>query len=179
MSVTLPMLIAGTAAAPLDGGLDDAAFDLLARTAGPRLLRTASLLVGEATASDLVQVALAAVWLKRSRIPDATAAEAFARRVMARQASSWWRRRWTRERPTEVLPDSGAQPPDVAQVLAVQAALATVSRRERAVLVLRYLDDLSEERTAETLGCSVAAVKQATRRGLDRLRAQDWEGFDA
>jgi RNA polymerase sigma factor (sigma-70 family) len=89
---------------------------------------------------------------------------------------SWWRRRESRHIPHEPSRIEGADPladraDDVALTLAVREALARLAPRQRAVLVLRYFEDLSEARTAEILGISVGTVKSHARDGLARLRA--------
>src|SRR4029450_6134581 len=70
------------------------------------LLRTAYLLVGDwAHAEDVLQTALTKTYLARRRIGDLEAVEAYARRVLVTTATSWWRRRWHGERPTEIMPE--------------------------------------------------------------------------
>jgi RNA polymerase sigma factor (sigma-70 family) len=89
---------------------------------------------------------------------------------------SWWRRRWTKEDPTEVLPepDTTRQGTDAAEDAArrrdVADALALLPRGQRAVVVLRYFHDLTEAQTAEVLGCSVGTVKSQASRALATLR---------
>lgn len=155
----------------------EVAFDAFARVSGDRLLRSAYLLTGNhATAQDLVQSALTTTWTHWSRLREPAAAEAYARRCMARTAASWWRRKWRGEVPTEQLPEVGAVAGDVATSVAVLAALADLDVRSRAVLVLRFFDDLSEADTAAALGVSVGTVKSRTSRALAKLRGLDvWE----
>ena len=157
-------------------------FDDLVRRSGDRLLRTAYLLTGSwPTAQDLVQTALVQTWTHWSAIREPGAAEAYVRTCMVRTSASWWRRRWTGEVPTEVLPDRalGDQATeDVATSQVVLAALGTLDARHRAVLVLRFFADLSEADTAAALGVSVGTVKSRTSRALARLRGLDgaWAG---
>ena len=94
------------------------------------------------------------------------------RRTMVNAHIDWWRRKPWREQPTEVLPDV-VVPAGTAGVDARQGlleALATLSRRQRAVVVLRYFEDLSEADIAATLGCSTGTVKSAASRAMAALR---------
>jgi RNA polymerase sigma-70 factor (sigma-E family) len=135
----------------------------------PALLRTARLITGDADlAHDLVQAALAQAWPRWSRVDNP---EAYVRTTMVRTYLTWRRRRWHGEMPTQQLPepaDDGWSAVDTRTV--VRAALASLAPRQRAVLVLRYLDDLTEVQTAEALGCSVGTVKSQTSKALARLR---------
>jgi RNA polymerase sigma-70 factor (sigma-E family) len=143
-------------------------------TRGRPLLRSAWLLTGDrATAEDLVQTALATTWLRWSRIRRRDAPELYVRRVMVTTYLSWRRRRWHGELPARELPEAAA-PPDLMAAAdlreAVRVELARLPRRQRAVLVLRYFDDLTEVQTADLLGCSVGTVKSQASRALARLR---------
>jgi len=127
------------------------------RERSPELLRSAWLLTGDwHLAHDLVQTALEKSWPRWGRRVEHP--DAYVRRVMLTTYLSWRRRRWTAEVPTEELPEgsSGADDGDVR--LALLGVLASLSPRQRAVIVLRYFDDLSEDATAEVLGCSVGTV---------------------
>ena len=141
----------------------------------PALLRTAYLLVGGdwALAEDLLQAALVKTYLAWGRIEDRGAVERYVRRTMATTATSWWRRRWTGERATAVLPEVASA--DRTGLVDEQDALWRLVRelppRQRAVLVLRFYEDLSEADTARTLGLSVGTVKSHTSRALATLRA--------
>ena len=158
----------------------EAAFRDLVRERGDALARTAYLLTGDwARAEDLVQSALATTWTHWRTLRAQEAAEAYARRCMARLATSWWRRRWRGEVPTADLPDdAGASPYDDVDVAdSVSRALATLPARQRAIVVLRYFDDLTEAATAEALGCAVGTVKSGHAAALERLRGLDcWDG---
>ncbi|WP_117214224.1 SigE family RNA polymerase sigma factor [Allorhizocola rhizosphaerae] len=134
------------------------------------LLRTAFLLTGSThAAEDLVQTALLRAYRRRESINDPMA---YMRRAMVNQRNTLWRRLTSRELLHGVLPDRAA--PDstavVAQRAELLAALGRLPQKMRAVLVLRYWEDLSEKETAAILGCSVGSVKAQASRGLERLR---------
>jgi RNA polymerase sigma-70 factor (sigma-E family) len=139
------------------------------------LLRTAYLLTGDrGDAEDLVQSALVRVHRNWHRIERRDAPAVYVRRVLVNLNASIWRRRSRlREQPTDVLPErAGGDTADVhAQRDELRRACLRLPPRQRAVLVLRYFEDLSEADSAATLGISVGAVKSQTSRGLDKLRA--------
>jgi RNA polymerase sigma-70 factor (sigma-E family) len=133
------------------------------------LLKTAYLLTQDShLAEDLLQTALAKTWRAWSRID--TNAEAYVRRVLVNTYASWWRRHWNGEAPTDVLPDVAQGPDDVASKGDLGTALRRLPKRQRAVIVLRYFDDLTEVETARLLGCSVGTVKSQTSKALAKLR---------
>jgi RNA polymerase sigma-70 factor (ECF subfamily) len=137
------------------------------------LLRTAYLLAGDwATAEDLLQTALTKTYLAWKRLGTIEAVEPYTRRVLVNTATSWWRRRWHGERPTEKLPDVPG--PDQHQEAIERDALwqhvRSLPARQRAVLVLRFYEDLSEAQTAELLDISAGTVKSQTARALATLR---------
>lgn len=136
------------------------------------LLRTAYLLTGNPhDAEDLVQAALIKVVPKWARIRDRP--EGYVRAVLARESANRWRARRWREVSTDTVPDvvhrDGA---DSTDQIALLEDLRRLSPRQRAVLVLRYFDDLTEAETAAALGISVGTVKSHTHDGLARLRSQ-------
>lgn len=132
-----------------------------------RLLRTAFLLTGDrARAEDLLQTALARTWFAWNRL-DAPP-ETYVRRILVTTYTTWWRRRRRPERPAPGRPRGPGG--DLAGTQDLWAALDRLPRRERAVVVLRYFDDLSEADTAELLGCSPGTVKIRTAKALARLR---------
>ncbi len=164
---------AGSVSADLviDVGPGPVSFDgfVLGRT--DRLLRTAYLLTRDhALAEDLLQTALTKAWSAWHRIE--TDPEAYVRKILVNTYATWWRRKWTGERPTEVLPEvSGGTEIDThADRQDVWAALGRLPRRQRAAVVLRYYEGLSEVETAEVLGCTVGTVKSSTSRALAKLR---------
>jgi RNA polymerase sigma-70 factor (sigma-E family) len=137
------------------------------------LLRTAYLLAGDwATAEDLLQTALTKTYLAWKRLGTIEAVEPYTRRVLVNTATSWWRRRWHGEKPTETLPELPG--PDRHEEAVERDALwqrvRELPARQRAVLVLRFYEDLSEAQTAELLDISTGTVKSQTARALATLR---------
>jgi RNA polymerase sigma-70 factor (sigma-E family) len=131
------------------------------------LLRTAYLLCGSRDrAEDVLQNALAAALPKWRRMdhPDA-----YLRRVMVNQLANGWRRP-IREIVTAVLPERASRDAAIEERDELWAALRKLPVRTRAVLVLRYWEDRSEQETAEILGVSAGTVKSTASRGLARLR---------
>jgi RNA polymerase sigma-70 factor (sigma-E family) len=137
------------------------------------LFRTAYLLTGDRhEAEDLLQSALARTCVRWGTIRDKGAADAYVRRAMVHQMSRQWGRR-RREVVTDVLPDRGhGGGLDVtADHLVLWEEIRRLPPRMRATLVLRYVEDLTEEATARELGVSVGSVKSQTHHALRRLRA--------
>ena len=136
------------------------------------LLRTAVLLCGDHhRAEDLVQDALTKVAVRWGRLQDGNP-DAYARQVIVRTNISWWRRR--RREVVLDLDDRGVSVGPGAEVdrrLLLDHALAQLTPRQRATVVLRFYDDLSERDTAEVLGVSTGTVKSQTHVALARLRA--------
>ncbi|MCB0907489.1 MAG: SigE family RNA polymerase sigma factor [Nocardioidaceae bacterium] len=141
------------------------------------LARSAYLLTADVhLAEDLLQDTLARVAQHWPELTRGGSPDAYARRVMHNLAIDTWRRR--RVRPREVLDDRRvelASPGDDAEAIArrvvLREALARLTPKQRAVLSLRFYDDLTEAQTAEVLHCSVSTVKSQTRHALARLRA--------
>jgi RNA polymerase sigma-70 factor (sigma-E family) len=136
------------------------------------LLRTAVLLCGDHhRAEDLVQDALTKVAVRWSRLREQNP-DAYARQVLVRTNISWWRKH-RREVVVDVRDGAGADGPGAAvdRRLLLDAALARLTPRQRATIVLRFYDDLSERDTAEALGVSAGTVKSQTHAALARLRA--------
>ena len=148
---------------------DDGGFVAWATVRRSALRHTAYLLCGDwVRADDLVQETLVRVYLRWRRIA-AGRADAYARRVLATAFVDEHRRPWHREAATEVLPERPyVDPPPVGST--VVDALRQVPAGQRAVLVLRFWEDLSVQQTAVALGCSTGNVKSQSARGLDRLR---------
>jgi RNA polymerase sigma-70 factor (sigma-E family) len=154
-------------------GEDEAAFSAFVRAASRSLQRTAWLLTGDwALAEDLVQSSLLTTWRHWSDI-EVTAAPGYTRKVMFRTFLAWRGRKWAGELARGSLPDAptDATESDLADDrLAITQAVLALPRRQRAVIVLRFFDDLSERDAAHALGCSVGTVKSHTSRALGALR---------
>ncbi|HET8560946.1 MAG TPA: SigE family RNA polymerase sigma factor [Marmoricola sp.] len=133
------------------------------------LLRSAYLVTGhQQDAEDLVQntlVKAAAVWGRIGHDP-----EAYVRRILANENVTRWRRRRWREVTTAELPEATRDEADPDDRLELLRALGALAPRQRAVVVLRYFEDLTERQTAELLGISVGTVKSQARDALARLR---------
>jgi len=154
-------------------GEPGADFDEFVRGRSAALLRSAYLLTTDRQeAEDLLQDVLERLYLKWRRIDGEP--EAYARRILTNQAINRWRRRSRRVRETPLYEQSGEPVDDHADAVAVRGAVLPALRalpvRQRAAVVLRYLDDLSEAETARIMGCSVGTVKSHTSRGLAQLR---------
>ncbi|WP_067503819.1 SigE family RNA polymerase sigma factor [Actinoplanes sp. TFC3] len=139
------------------------------------LVRTAYLIMGDrGHAEDLVQSALEKTHRRWNRVGTMAAPVAYVRKTMVNTATSWRRRRRVPEVP--LLASHAGQPVDPYGASderhRVVAALRKLPPKMRAVLVLRYFEDLSEAETAEALGCSLGTVKSQSSRGLARLREQ-------
>jgi RNA polymerase sigma-70 factor (sigma-E family) len=143
----------------------------------PSLLRTAYLLTGNRhDAEDLVQTAFAKLYLSWDKVRDRGSIDGYVRRILVNEHNSLWRRAWKRrehaaddvvlhalEEPHHDLPDDGVGP-------ALWDVVQTLPRRARAVVVLRYYEELSEAETAAVLGISVGTVKSQTSRAHAALR---------
>lgn len=138
----------------------------------PWLRRVAFLLAQDwHRADDLVQVAITRLYVHWHRARAAQNLDGYARRVLVNAFLGERRSRWAslvQLRPA--LPEAAVSDVDTDTRLTVQAALAKVPPRQRAVLVLRYHCDLSVAETAEILGCSTGTVKSQTSHGLATLR---------
>lgn len=146
-------------------------FDQFVAARSGRLLRIAFLLTRDAgLAEDLLQTSLTKAWFAWNRVEGDP--EAYVRRILVNTYSSMWRRKWNGERPTEVLPDPGLS--GHAEASATQqdllTALGRLPKRQQAVVVLRYFEDLSEADTAAALECSVGTVKSQCAKALAKLR---------
>jgi RNA polymerase sigma-70 factor (ECF subfamily) len=140
---------------------------------GRALCRTAYLLTGDWQAGeDLVQEALTRTYLRRRRLRSAEGLEPYARKVLVSLFLSSRRRLWRREVPFASVPDgsSNDQLGAAEDRHGLWPALLELSAQQRAVLVLRYFEDLTEADIAAVLGCSPGAVKTHAARGLTRLR---------
>lgn len=145
-------------------------FDKMVAARGTALLRFAVMLCGDAhLAEDLVQSALAKAYRRWDTILKVGQPEAYLKKMIVNEHLSWWRRRSSQELPSsatgvEAMADAADRH---ASRDAAWELLARLPRRQRAVLVLRYYKDLSDEQIADVLGCG---VKSASRTGASPVR---------
>jgi RNA polymerase sigma-70 factor (sigma-E family) len=165
-------------------------FEAYVATRGPALIRFASRLTGsQHRAEDLVQDALAKAYQRWDSIQRKDQPDVYLRRIIVNGARSWWRPRSNREVPIDTTPtgttpteligtradarDAGAQTDQlVAERDAMWRLIATLPARQRAVLVLRYYEDLDDNTIAAILDCSPVTVRTHAMRALDVLRRQ-------
>ncbi|KAB2973631.1 SigE family RNA polymerase sigma factor [Streptomyces sp. SS1-1] len=153
-------------------------FSSYVRARQPVLLRTArSLTANPSDAEDLLQTALTKTYVAWERIEDHRALDGYVRRALLNTRTSQWRKRKVDEFACDELPEPEPLPghaddPAERQALrdAMWRAIMRLPARQRAMVVLRYYEDLSEVQTAEVLGVSVGTVKSAVSRALGKLR---------
>ena len=142
-------------------------FDEFVAARSRSLLRTAYLLTGDQhLAEDLLQTSLTKAWFAWKRIEGHP--EPYVRKILVNTYASWWRRKWNGEQPTEDLPEGAVE--ETGEPTDLWTAMERLPRRMRAVVVLRYFEDLTEVQTAEVLGCSVGTVKSQASKALAKLR---------
>ncbi|MGW7482784.1 SigE family RNA polymerase sigma factor [Nonomuraea muscovyensis] len=137
------------------------------------LLRTAYLLTRDwALAEDLLQESLAKAWFAWPGIDEP---EAYVRRVLVTTYTSWWRRRWRRELPSADLPDAptGDDVAGVGEREALWLAVGRLPAKQRAVVVLRFYEDLAVAEVARLMGCNPGTVKSQTAKALAKLRVDE------
>ncbi|MGW0698062.1 SigE family RNA polymerase sigma factor [Streptomyces sp. NPDC002867] len=167
---------ASQAAAPVPSYTPYTSFSSYVRARGPVLLRTArSLTANPSDAEDLLQTALTKTYVAWDRIEDHRALDGYVRRALLNTRTSQWRKRKVDEFVCDELPEQetvAATDPAEQQVLhdAMWRAVMKLPDRQRAMVVLRYYEDLSEAQTAEVLGVSIGTVKSAVSRALGKLR---------
>jgi len=152
----------------------DAQFTEYLAARQPALLRTAYLLTGDRhQAEDVLQTSLAKLYLAWDKIRDRDSVDAYVRRIMVNENNSVWRRAWKRrEHTTDEVPEAAPvlDTYDDGGSDALWALVQTLPPKARAVVVLRYYEELSEAETAGVLGISVGTVKSQTSRALAALR---------
>ncbi len=139
----------------------------------PALLRTAYLLTGsQADAEDVVQTALAKLYLSWHRVRVRESLDSYARSILVNECRSLWRRPFRRrEVITEVLPErDGTSREYDGRDETLWRFVQTLPPKQRAVVVLRYYEELTEAEVAATLGISVGTVKSQASRALAALR---------
>jgi RNA polymerase sigma-70 factor (sigma-E family) len=139
----------------------------------PSLMRTAYLLTGDRhQAEDLVQTSLAKLYLAWDRVQDRGSIDGYVRRILVNENNSVWRRAWKRrEVATDRVPDVETRDTyDEGRSGALWEIVQTLPKKARAVVVLRYYEELTEAETAELLGVSIGTVKSQTSRALAALR---------
>ena len=150
----------------------DEEFAEFAETASPQLRRTAFLLCGNwHTAEDLVQTTLTKVFVAWRRIQRRDAARAYAARTLVNTYLADKRSKRSTELLTDRFPERPVAPPAPETRMVVLGVLATLPPRARAVVVLRYWEDLSVDQVAAVLGCSAGNVKSLAAGALGKLRA--------
>ncbi len=164
----------GTGAGQPAKDVKDAEFEAYMAARQPSLLRTAYLLTGERhSAEDLVQIALAKLYLSWDKVRRREHLDGYVRKVLVNENNSLWRRGWRRrEVSTSEVPDRGSitDRHDHGEKSALWDFVQTLPRRQRAVIVLRYYEDLSEAEVAEILGISAGTVKSQASRALAAMR---------
>jgi RNA polymerase sigma-70 factor (sigma-E family) len=149
-------------------------FDTYVHDRSAALLRLAFLLTGDAhLAEDLVQASLVKVMGKWDAVAAGGDPHPYVRTVVLRTALGWRRRHWNGERPSDPVPERADTTDAAGTVVArerLRCALLALPHRQRAAVVLRHYEDLSEADVARALHCSVGTVKSQTARGLERLR---------
>ena len=151
----------------------DADFAAYMQARQASLMRTAYLLTGDRhNAEDLVQTSLAKLYLAWDKVQDRDSIDGYVRRIMVNENNSLWRRGWKkREYATETIPETASTDAyDEGERGALWSAVQSLPKKARAVVVLRYYEQLSEAETAEILGISVGTVKSQASRALATLR---------
>ncbi|WP_239455431.1 SigE family RNA polymerase sigma factor [Nocardioides gilvus] len=146
-------------------------FDDFVAARSPALLRTAYLLTHDhALAEDLLQTALSKAWFAWGRIDGQP--ESYVRRILVTTYATWWRRKWNGERATDELPETATTDSTAVTDAGhdLWEAMSRLPRRMRAVVVLRYFEDLSVNDTAHALGISPGTVKSQLSKALEKLR---------
>ncbi len=150
---------------------EDDAFTAYVDARGQHLVRVAYLLTGDhQLAQDLVQGVLSRAMLSWARISQVDDVDAYLRRAVVNARTSWWRR-VSRHESTVSLPPVDAVVPELsADRQALVGELARLPYAQRAVLVLRYFEDLPDAQIASILDCAESTVRSHARRGLATLR---------
>lgn len=154
-------------------GSRDEEFTAYLHARQPALLRTAYLLTGDRhTAEDVLQTSLAKLYLAWDKVRERDAVDAYVRRIMVNENNSLWRRAWKRrEHPSDAMPDASyVDQYDDGRGDALWTVVQSLPPKARAVVVLRYYEQLSEAETADVLGISVGTVKSQCSRAIATMR---------
>jgi RNA polymerase sigma-70 factor (sigma-E family) len=152
-------------------GMSAGSFDDFVHATGRRTYYAALMLCGDHhLAEDLAQQTYVKVYARWSQVAEMESPQAYAHRVLVWTFLSHRRLRRSSERPVDELPEHVADGPDQSVRMDLVAALRRLPPKDRAVLVLRYWEDLSVARTAELLGIREEACRQRAARALDKLR---------
>jgi len=150
---------------------DEAEFRDFVTTRAASLRRTAYLMCGDwHAAEDAVQTTFTRAYIAWGRVRSVDNTDAYVRRILLRVVIDEGRRPWRREHIVTIVPDSSYIDRSSDDRDALMTALRAMPPRQRAVVVLRYWDDMSIEDTASVLGITTGAVKSSASRGLDALR---------
>ncbi|MFB4194865.1 SigE family RNA polymerase sigma factor [Streptomyces carpaticus] len=153
---------------------DEEEFQAFVRSRWTGLVRTAYLLTGDThLAEDVAQSALTKVYRSWRRVRSSDHPDAYVRRILVSCHHDRFRKRRVAEQLTDRLPDLSSAPDDMARTderMRLHAALLKLPRRQRAVVVLRYWEDLSAAEVAATLGCSTGTVKSQSAKAMVKLR---------
>ena len=152
----------------------DAEFEAYMVARQPSLLRTAYLLTGDRhTAEDLVQTAFAKLYLSWDRVQRRELVDGYVRRILVNEHNSLWRRAFKRrEVVSDEVPETHAPADrhDDGESAALWAFVQTLPRKQRAVIVLRYYEDLSEAQIADAIQCAPGTVKSQASAAIAALR---------
>lgn len=153
---------------------DEERFADFVRAHSASLFRTAYLMTGDhQRAEDVLQDSLVKIYQRWGRIDQMSSPVGYARKVVVNQTASWWRKRSSHEAPVLVREEAGwdGHVDEIAEHQRVWQAVLALPQRQRAVMVLRYYEDLSEAQIAETLGLAAGTVKSHSHAALRRLQA--------
>ena len=150
-------------------------FEEYVRTRGAALVRFARLVAGDdQLGEDLAQEVLARAYPRWHRIVRSDRPEVYLRRAVVNARATWWRRLSSRERPHRAadrdVPAGGDPSGPAGERDAMWREVSRLPVRQRAVVVLRYYEDLDDTAIAEVLGCSNATVRTHAMRALATLR---------
>ncbi len=151
---------------------DEDRFTEFVRAHTASLFRTAYLMTGDyQRAEDVLQAALVRVYQHWPRVDTMDQPVGYARKVVVNQSLSWWRKRSSHESPLKLSDERAwdGRVDDIAEHERVWNAVLSLPRRQRAVMVLRYYEDMTEAQIAETLAMAPGTVKSHSHAAVRRL----------